>query len=270
MRELFDFIYKYRALLVFAALEFVCLLMIVNKNRYQHLAFLSSSNQLTGYVDALRHQATSFFQLNDRNKELLVENTALKKQLEQLRGLRAIPVLPDSGIQFSYISAEIVNKSIFRTNNYITINKGAKHGIKPGMAVISPVGIIGIIKTCSVNFSVLYTVLHQNISISSRLKRTNTICSVKWKNSNYHTAHVFYVPQDIALNFGDSVVTSGYNSVFPPDILIGIVNKAEIKPSEMFQDITIELSTNFANLSYVHVVSSRVQKEKTSIEAAAH
>ena len=273
MKELFNLFHRYGATLVFFILEIICISAIVNKeNGYQRIIFLSSSNQIISYVDNIKYRVIHFLQLRKHNTSLLKENATLKERIRKLSHQKQ-SVLIDSFnihpfVNFKYTPARIINKSVFRPNNYITIDKGKKQEIMINAGVVSRSGsIVGIIKNSSENFSTVYSILHQNISISSQLKKNKIICSTKWKNINYKIANLFYLPRDVIVHKGDTVVTSGYNSIFPENILIGKVSKVGSSQESMFQDIEITLFTNFLNLSYVYVLQNNEdRKEKNQLE----
>jgi rod shape-determining protein MreC len=67
---------------------------------------------------------------------------------------------------------------------------------------------------------------------------------------------------------GDTVITSGYNAVFPEGIMVGIIRKANLKEETNFWDIQIELTQDFGRLSFVDVIKSRLKNEKDSLEQA--
>jgi len=65
---------------------------------------------------------------------------------------------------------------------------------------------------------------------------------------------------------GDSIVTSGYNAVFPSGIFIGKIKEFKLNNEAPFYDIKIELGLDFSKLAFVDVIKSRLRKERDSIE----
>jgi rod shape-determining protein MreC len=98
------------------------------------------------------------------------------------------------------------------------------------------------------------------------LKATGHICSVKWDGSDYTLANVINVAMHVPVAVGDTVVTSGINTVFPPLTPIGIVHSVEKDTEEIFQTITVRLSADFASIDHVYVVQNRYASEKDSLE----
>ena len=68
------------------------------------------------------------------------------------------------------------------------------------------------------------------------------------------------------VNKGDSVVTSDLNSVFPPGVLVGRISEVRTQGTQPFHDLTVALSTNFGNLSYVYVVDNTLADQQSQVE----
>ena len=65
---------------------------------------------------------------------------------------------------------------------------------------------------------------------------------------------------------GDSAVTSNFNSVFPPGIMVGTVKSVRVRPDQTFYDIDLNVATDFASLSYVYIVQNRLQAEQEALQ----
>ena len=134
------------------------------------------------------------------------------------------------------------------------------------MGVVSHDGIVGIVKSSSRHFSTITSLLHSNIFVSSVIKRTGDLCSTTWDGRDPYQASLRFVPRHIQLQQGDTIVTSGYNSIFDKGTLIGTVKETGIKENATFYDVSIDLATDFNSLSYVYVIENRLRVEKDSLE----
>lgn len=271
MRSLFLFLFKYRTFFIFVLLQILCAWLIVSNNQYQSVAFFTSSNRLAASVMESTNNVADYFNLSAQNKKLADENSRLKKQLKEKMQVSAYypakRVLDTAVLkQFEYIPAKVVKNSVNWTNNYITINKGSDHGIESGMGVISQNGIVGIIKYTSKHFSTITSLLHVNIFVSSVIKRTGDLCSTTWDGKNPYLANLKFVPRHIQIQKGDTVVTSGYNTIFDSGTMIGTVNEFSIENNATWYDIKINLTTDFSKLSYVYVIKNNLRMEKDSLE----
>lgn len=275
MQRLLLLIYNYRAFLVFLLLEVICWWLIVQNNQYQSAAFFNTSNQVAGDVLQVQSNINNYFKLNRINQTLAEENALLremvagKNQMYNYLMAQQIPDTAQFNNNYEFIVAKVINNSTARLDNFLTINKGYKHGIEPGMGVISGNGIVGQVKTASQNFSTVYSLLHADMMISSLITSSGTFCTTKWAGKDPQVADLLYVPRHIDINEGDSVITSGFNAVFPEDVLIGTVESISLRSNATFYDIQIRLSNDFFQLSYVYVVKNRHKNEIDSLTTSS-
>jgi rod shape-determining protein MreC len=214
-----------------------------------------------------------YFSLRDINTDLADENASLRKKLEQRnQSLYSLEVreLRDPAIinRFDYVSAKVVNNSVSFTKNFITINKGTDAGIRPGMAVISAKGAVGKVKSVSEHYSVLISLLNIDEQVSSIIKSSGYFGTSQWDGIDPRMVELLYIPRHVKLQAGDTVVTSGYNAVFPEGVFVGVIKEINLKEETPFYNIKVELAQDFGNLSFVEVIKSNLKQEKDSLEEA--
>jgi rod shape-determining protein MreC len=271
MERLFLFVYQYRAFFTFVVLEVFCFWLIVENNQYQGAKFFNSSNTVVASLNNFSQSIRDYFLLSEVNRTLAEENAELRRTVEQQKHLiektYEVSVYDTSFVnRYDFISAKVVNNQIDRVKNYITINKGEEAGVKAGMAVISPLGAVGKVKTVSKHFSVVTSVLHIDYMISAMLSKTSHFGSVQWNGRSPEFTKLNYIPRHVKLAVGDTVVTTGFSAVFPEGIIIGTVSEINLSPEALTYDITVALSQDFRKLSYVSVVTSALKEEKDGLE----
>jgi len=271
MSELVDFFVRSRNFILFVLLEVLCFYFIVNSSNYWGATYFNTSNYYAAKVLAWSNAANAYADLRQVNADLAQENERLNKQVTQL--LQSRPPAPaeyaaDSAFadRFKFTVAKVVNNTKQFTNNYITIDKGKLDGIRPGMGVISPTGVVGKVKLCNAHFSVITSILHADFLVSSKLEKANEIGTSKWDGTDPKLIKLDAISRYKPVAKGDSVVTSEFNSTFPPGILVGRVLKVGVQPNQTFHDITLGLATNFSNLSFVYVVENRLQDAQKQLE----
>ncbi len=271
MGELVDFFVRSRHFILFVLLEVLCFYFIINTSNYWGVTYFNTSNRYAAQVLALSNAANEYANLRNVNAELALENKRLNTQLTRL--LQSKPVAPaeyqaDSAFanRFKFSVAKVVDNTTQFANNYITIDKGTDDGIRPGMGVISPTGVVGKVKVCNRHFSVITSILHSEYLVSSFLVKAGETGTAKWDGVDPHLIKLNDISLTKPVTKGDSVVTSQFNSTFPPGILVGRVRTVGIQPNQTFHDITLNLATNFSNLSFVYVVENRLQAEQEQLE----
>lgn len=271
MQRLFLFLYQYRAFLLFVALEIFSVWLIVRHNQYQGAAYFNSANRVAAHILQSKQNVNNYFNLKEVNKVLAEENAWLRETLITSRKSMQDSAIakqegPISSEQFEFQPAKVINNSTRRFSNYITIDKGREDGIMPDMAVINSQGVVGKVKATSKHFSTVVSLLHPDLYVSSLIKNAGTLCTTKWDGHDPRQAELLYVPRHLKVEIGDTVVTSGYNAIFPPNTMIGIINRVDIKEDATFYDIDIALSTDFDALSYVYVIKNNAKEEIDSLE----
>jgi rod shape-determining protein MreC len=271
MQVLIALIRQYRVFLLFLLLETVSLLLVVQANYYQNAVFINSANQYMGSVLQFTSSIGSYFRLGEENKKLLQENIRLHEENNQLRKRakfdKVSPIIDSVVVnQYKYRFAEVVNNSTHKGDNYITINKGYQHGISKGMAIISPLGVVGQVIKANKSFSTVVSALHSKTRISAQVKKNGELGTVRWNGKSPKYAQLEGIPTYAKVQIGDTICTSGYNAVFPPRITIGVVKKVRQKPEQTNYELEIELSTNFNRLDYVYVIQNILKVEQDSLE----
>jgi rod shape-determining protein MreC len=276
MERLFIFFYQYRAFFTFLILEVMCAWMIIENNQYQGARFFNSSNSVIASLNSFSQGVREYFLLRKINSTLAEENAALRSQLEQYNQRRyavannalADSLRVDSALvgQYDFVSAKVIGNTVNRYTNYLTINKGTADSIAPGMAVISPSGVVGKVKTTSRHFSVVTSVLHIDVNVSVAIKRSGYFATVQWDGTDPDYVKLLYVPRHVNPTKGDTIVTSGFNAVYPEGIMVGVIERVE-KDEGLYYDIDVKLSQDFRKISYVEVVRSHLRHERDSLEA---
>lgn len=291
MNNLLTFLFRYRGILVFALLEVLSLYLLIRNSSYQQAAFYNSANAYTGQVLDWRASIYDYFHLTEINRGLAAENAALRQQLYKpdlagrqpdslapvapLRPARRDSVLlglrqlPSHDPDYPLIPARVVNNSLRRVDNYLTLNVGTHEGVKPGMGVLAAAGVVGRVKVVSEHYATVTSVLHSKTTISAKIRRDGTFGSIKWLGEDPTTALLDYIPRQNKLLRGDTVVTSGYNALFPEGVMIGTIDSFVKEPDKNFWTVRVHLAVNFSSLTYVYVVRSRTKAERDTVELRA-
>jgi rod shape-determining protein MreC len=271
MQRLFNFIYAYRAFFTFLLLELFCTWLVIENNQYQSTKYFNTSNSVAASIISTSQNVREYFSLRDINRTLADENAALRKKVDQrnqiLNQLDLRPI-KDAAIinRFDYLSAKVINNTTRNYKNFITIDKGKANGLAPGMAAISEAGAVGKVKSVSDHFAVLISLLNIDNQVSSKIKRTGHFGTVQWDGTDVRTIDLKYIPRHVELKVGDTIVTSGYNAVFPEGILIGVVKNVKLNEEAQFHTIKVSLAQDFGKLAFVEIIKSNLKHEKDSLE----
>jgi rod shape-determining protein MreC len=212
----------------------------------------------------------NYLSLREVNSVLAEENSYLKNRLEQFSLVQdpGFISVNDStaGQQYNYTPARVINNSVNKQKNFITINKGSLQGIKPDMALTDGRNVVGLVVGCSRNFSVAISLLNLDFRLSSRLKTSGYFGSLTWDGRNPRFAVLNEIPQHISVALGDTVETTAFSAVFPEGIGVGRVSEIKKSGSDFYR-ITVELFTDFRQVQYVNVIGNLLREEELELES---
>lgn len=251
-------------IILFLALEVVSILFIANDSVFQRVKISGAAMYLKSGVSSVTSDIRYYFWLKEHNEVLLRENQRLKEQLaiyrtkgemaDTLEGF--LPTTPD----FTYIPAKIISNSTNKLNNFIIINRGSRHGVKKDMGVISPEGVVGVISSVSDNYSYIISFLNINQSVSARIEPSGAYGPLIWEGRSSDYATLAEVPYHIKVSVGDTVFTSGFSTIYPPDVPLGTIRRSTVIRGSHHK-FQVKLFQNFGSLRYVSVVVNNKKDE---------
>ena len=247
-------------IVLFLLLEAGSLLMMAKSSIFQQIRIYGVLMQFQGKFMRAQTNINYYQNLKTVNEQLAQQNTRLLNELDRYRtqldtlkkDTLAYKPLTDSSC-FEYLPAKIIGNSINKNHNFIVIDKGQKDGVRQDMGVISPNGVVGVVSAVSDNFAYIISLLNINQSVSAKISRSGAFGPLIWDGKNPGYALLTEIPQHIKLQIGDSIVTSGFSSIFPPDIPLGTVRKSKIIMGT-HHEIQVKLFQDFRTLHFVNVV----------------
>ncbi len=270
MRNLVLFIWKHYFFFLFLLLEGFCIYLVIQNNYYQRASFVNSSNVLSATILQTSTNVEQYFYLKNENENLAKENAELRSRSMSSFDMTTSKefVINDTTYHQKYIytSAKVVNISTNKRNNFLTLNKGTRHGIQNNMAVITSTGIVGQVKDVSENFCTVMSVLHSKTTINSKIKKDGSYGPLIWDGADFQYATLNDIPTHVRLVKGDTIVTSAYSRTFPENILIGTVESFVRESGKYFYTIKVKLSTDFKKLTYVYIVKNIHKDEQEELE----
>lgn len=249
--------------------------LLFNRNPYQHHVFLTSAGALASGLHDVSSNITGYFSLRDINNDLQRQTATLQEEVLNLRqqvrryreealqdSVRAL----DSIGQFNFIIATVINNSISRPYNYITVNKGSADGLRPEMGVMDQNGVVGVVNIVSPHYARIISLLNPNFRLSCKLRGSDTFGSLVWDGNDPRKAILEELPKHTQFHKGDTIVTSGYSAVFPEGIPVGTIEGSARGADDNFFTLRIKLLTDFTALSTVKVISNTDLSEIRSVE----
>lgn len=270
MWNLIRFFAKNSPFFTWLFLVIISIVLLCQTNPYHRSVWFGSANVLIGSIYDAHSNVTGYFGLREINEDLLArtgeleaENLLLRQQLQTYRDQMALEA--DSAKQYDYMIAHVVGNSITQAENYITLDKGSRHGVQQDQGVADHNGVIGIVSKVSENYSLVISVLNPKLRLSVMIKNTESMGSLVWDGANSRYALLEDLPRNVKYESGDTIVTTGFTSSFPKNVPVGrVVDTYDNGGS--FLTLKVELFTDFDRLNDVHVVINYDQEEQTEVE----
>jgi rod shape-determining protein MreC len=270
VRNLAVFFYRNATLFLFIILEAISLYLLFLNSNFQREKFISSSNYVAGNMLTTANTIEDYFLLKETNQRLAIENAFLHNQNKNSYRIynKKIFTVNDTIFksQYTYINANVVNNSVNRRNNYLTLNVGLNMGIKKFMGVVSSDGMVGITKEVSANFTSVTSVLNKNFRMSAQIKNTGEFGSLYWNGGDYRFITLSDIATSVKVKVGDTVLTTAHSAIFPENIMIGTIHKVYTKPGDNFYTLTVKFSANIKNVTHVYVINNILKDEQQSLE----
>jgi len=264
MRNLFILLWKSQFFLLFVILEVVSIYLITRSYSYHGALAHNTTSNVSGSLFSTYSEVTDYFNLKEDNLLLSQENAILRNELLSSYLVTDTQYVYRDSL-YKFIPAKVVSNSITRSNNFIMVNKGSKHGVKKEMGVVSSKGAVGVVIGVSHNYSTIMSMLHKNMKISASIKKSGQLVSVVWDNNNYLYGSVIDIPSHIKLIQGDTIITSGNSLIFPEGIIIGTIDSHEKENDKQLSKATVRYITDFGTIKHVYIINSLMKTEQDSL-----
>lgn len=191
--------------------------------------------------------------------ELTMQLTKSKLDSYELKNLRKLLELDEKYPSFEKIAASVVAKDSSNWFATFTINRGANHGLEPGMNVIAGSGLVGIITDVGPNYAKVRSIIDDSSNVSAMIPTTgdNFIVSGDLKTMNDSMAISFsgLRDPDNEIKVGDPVVTSYVSDQYQQGILIGYIATIDDGANNLTKVGTITPVVDFEHLEEVLVIT---------------
>ncbi|MDP1842326.1 MAG: rod shape-determining protein MreC [Sediminibacterium sp.] len=276
MKNIFLFIRQYFNFLSFLLLQVVSIVLLSSSSKTHETFFAGAANEVTGNLNERYSTLRSYFTLQETNRLLAEENTRLRNALPNnfQAPNTSFVVQKDTTLadtlgkfrKYTYLPAKVIGNTYTLQNNYLMLERGSLQGVKKGMSVIGPAGIVGVVVETSNNISKVMSLLHRNSKVSAMLKKDNTAGSIEWDGADPSYLLLKNVTKSAKVAKGDTVLTSTYSANFPSHLVVGTVAAIIADPSSNFYTLKVKTATNFFTIQYVNVVENSRYAEQYQLE----
>lgn len=186
--------------------------------------YFSAHNQLVQENYALKQQAFEHKVMLQRLSTVQAENVHLRNLLNG-----NIPIQPKA------ILGEISHTGRDPFTSVVVVNRGSRHSIKAGQAVVDSKGVIGQVTRVYPFSSEVTLITDKDLSIPIQIER-NQLRAIAFGEGN-NTLDIPYLPTNVDIKEGDLLVTSGIDGIYPAGLAVATVSKIQQNPNSPFAKI---------------------------------
>lgn len=270
MRNLIAFFKRFQIFLLFVVLQVFALSIYFTYMSFPKSQVITSANFISGNILDAKNDITKLWNLTRTNTKLQEENIILHEQLPKAmikidrENIKINDTLYHQ--QYEFIPAIVINSTFDKRNNFFTLNAGSLQGVKRGMGVFSDEGVVGVIHFTSKHFSIVKSVLTENINLDVIIEKTGAFGLLKWEGTHARFGKISGISNDIRVKKWTKVVTRGASGVFPYGIPVGKVSKIGSIEGKPLWDVTVLFSEDYRKLQRVYVIKNLLQDEQDKIE----
>jgi rod shape-determining protein MreC len=192
---------------------------------------------------------------NEQLRQDLREARALNHQYQEtlLANKRLLELLSLKGqLQQPSIAAQVIGKDPSPWFQTMIIDKGTDDGVKKGLPVVDPDGIVGLVIEATGHYAKVRLITDPNSAVDALVQKSRARGVIKGGTSGYCV--LSYVLRKHDIQVGDTVVSSGMDGVFPKGLPIGKVEEIIKYDAGIFQDVTVTPFVDFERLEEVLII----------------
>ena len=244
--------------------------MIVTNSVMQRFIVMEGVRSVQVFFWRQNEGLRDFFSLKKANEVLLQENATLRQQLsrwEQYSDSLNTVVSSFDGI-YDYIPATIIKNTPNKQHNYLILNKGKADGVEADMGVVTARAVVGVVSDVSEHYCYVTSFFNNNQKASAMVGGTDYFGLLEWNGYDSTGATLSQVPIPCNAAVGDTIKTSGYSTIYPPDIPLGLIEDIS-EVSGMYKEMQVTLFQDNRNLKYVYVTRRIGQDEINHLSSKA-
>ena len=268
MKNILALIRRFYLFLLFLGMQGLALTLLFRNNRFHGSEFVRHSSDWVGGVYSQRARLSEYLRLGEINDQLSLENALLRSTSQEnfwrLRTEKDTLNDTTSIQRYVYRTAQVVNASVNREKNYITIDRGTLGEVSPDMGVIAGGNMVGVVRSASEHFAVVMPIIHADFKASVRLRKSGAFGSLVWRGGDAQIADVIDIPKNIPVAPGDTIVSSGYSAYFPANIHVGTVEWIDDSDND-YHLIKVRMGADFRRLDHVLVISDIFKQEQDTL-----
>lgn len=275
MRNLVELLSRFGHIFLFLFLEIVCFTLIVRYNQTQNEIWANTTSIFADGIKSRVNSISQYSQLQQVNDSLRAENAQLLERIINFSVYDRDQSFQkydsdSSNIVYRLIPVSICDKTVHLRNNNMTLCQGESSHVRSRMGLITKKGVVGMTSACSENFCKALLITNNLSRISALIKGKDYNGNITWPGTDPRVLEMRAVPKYANVVLGDTIVTSGYSTLFPPNIPIGLVTNFEVVKGQNELSIEVSMMEDMATLQEAYAIEFIKKEEKQILEASTN
>ena len=183
---------------------------------------------------------------------LQVKNIELQEQVQESQVLSTLVDYARSRPENRYLAASVIGRDISPFMRYIIIDRGSDDDIRRGMPVVTNQGLVGQIDAVTAGAARIQLITDPASSVNVTLQQSGADAVLKGQINGELVLE--FIPQDVDVQTGELVITSGLGGNYPPNLVVGQVSTVRSRPYDLFQSASVQPAVDFSNLDIVLII----------------
>jgi rod shape-determining protein MreC len=201
-------------------------------------------------VVALRQQNT---ELQSEVSRLQAQVVQLQNSVSQADALAALVNFSRTNPENSYTAATVIGRDPSPFLRYLIIDKGSNDGLRRGMPVVTDQGLVGRVDAVINSAARVQMITDSSSVVNIRLEKAKKEALLTGTVSGDLILDL--LPQDVTIEPGDLVLTSGLSGGFPADLIVGQILNTRKRDSDLFQQAVVQPVVDFSKLKIVLIIT---------------
>lgn len=237
-------------------------------------------NGVTGAIDGVKDFASyigDYGEYSAEMEELQRANDTLTIRLQDANQAitenERLQTLLDAKSQYDALDpvyARVISRTPGAWFDTFSVNRGTLNGVSVGMAVITADGLVGRVYEVGLNYAKVLTIVDSRSAVAMLVERTRDngiMRGVVTSASENAECYVYYLPNVNSIIPGDTVITSGMDTIYPKGIPVGVVTEVSREVDSANQYVVVQPFVDFAHIEDVLILREIVESDKDTLTA---
>ncbi|MBQ8506634.1 MAG: rod shape-determining protein MreC [Clostridia bacterium] len=202
--------------------------------------------------------------LSMENEQLKMELVSAEEAIQENERLTSLLNAQSTYTSLDPVYAKVIARDAGPWFETFSLNRGSGSGVQVGMAVVNGDGLVGRVYQVGLNYSKVITIIDSRSRVACLMQRTRDngiMYGQITDESSTAECYVYYLPNINSISPGDTVVTSGTDSLYPKGLKIGTVSALSLDAGSEGTYAIVTPSVDFQRIEEVFILRTVIETD---------